>query len=77
MYHPRFSKGAAIEILDGKALEEFARAWKYHHPIQPEQLAYAGRLSTVDESYMYHGGDILYRLVDVPGIWHECCLCSA
>ena len=22
----------------------------------------------------YHGGDVMYELADVPGIWHEVCL---
>jgi hypothetical protein len=22
----------------------------------------------------YHGGDVLYTLNDIPGIWHEQCL---
>ena len=25
----------------------------------------------------YHGGDIIYKLVDIPGIWHEQCLSPA
>jgi hypothetical protein len=24
----------------------------------------------------YHGGDVLYELEGIPGIWHEACLTS-
>jgi hypothetical protein len=79
VYDPaKFARGVEVKVVDRDALEEFAREWRNkHYPLQPEQLAYAGRTATVDKSMMYHGGYILYQLLDVPGIWHECCLRSA
>jgi len=58
-------------------LEDFARNWKYHHKLQPEQMKYAGIQATVKSVGFYHGGDQLYVLEYVPGIWHEICLESA
>ena len=48
--------------------------WKYHHKLQPEQLAHADALAEVEKVGFYHGGDVLYNLKNVPGIWHEQCL---
>ena len=52
-------------------LEEFLRTWKFHHKLQAEQLSYGGRIVKVRSSAMYHGGDVLYELEGVPGVWHE------
>ncbi len=48
--------------------------WNYHHKLQLEQLAYANAAAVVEKVGFYHGGDVLYNLKDVPGIWHEQCL---
>lgn len=58
-------------------MENFARDWKYHHKLQPEQFGYADRVTTINEVSFYHGGDVLYVLEGVPGIWNEPCLESA
>jgi hypothetical protein len=34
-------------------------------------LRYAGRTARVRSVSFYHGGDELYELEDIPGIWHE------
>jgi hypothetical protein len=71
-YDPaKFKDGAKVRIRDRATLEEFLRTWKFHHKLEDEQLPYAGRVATVKSSGMYHGGDVLYQLEDVPGIWHE------
>jgi hypothetical protein len=46
-------------------------------PLQPEQLAHAGAIAEVEEVGFYHGGDVLYNLKNIPGIWHEQCLSAA
>jgi len=51
--------------------------WKYHHKLQAEQLAYANREAAVEKIGYDHGGDQLYNLVGIPGIWHERCLRAA
>jgi len=56
------------------ALETFVREWRWHIKLQPEQLDYAGRAARVKSMSFYHGGDELYTLEDVPGVWHEQCL---
>jgi hypothetical protein len=72
-----FAKGTHVRIADRPTLEEFARTWKLHHKLEPEQLEYAGRVAEIVEISMYHGGDILYRLEDVPGTWHQHLLAAA
>jgi hypothetical protein len=67
----KFSDGTRVRIPDRAVLEEFLRTWEYHHKLEPEQLEYAGGVAQVAEIFMYHGGDIMYKLVDVPGLWHQ------
>lgn len=60
-----------MRIVDRGRLEEFARTWKYHHPLAPEQMAFAGSEVVVGKVGMYHGGDQLYEFPGIPGYWHE------
>lgn len=73
-YKAAYNVGSAVRVLDRDDLEAFAASWKYHHPVVPEQLRYAGRVSRVKSIGYYHGGDPLYELDDIPGMWHEACL---
>lgn len=73
-YNPEFQANTHVRIADRKHLEEFKRSWRYHHPLAEEQLNYAGRAALVESVGMYHGGDQLYILSGIPGIWHESCL---
>lgn len=70
----KFKPGETVRIIDASALEHFHATWSYHHKLQIEQLAFAGQLAKIRASSMYHGGDILYELESIPGIWHEQCL---
>jgi hypothetical protein len=71
-YDPaKFKDGSTVQIASRAQLEEFLRTWQYHHQLQPEQLAHADRIANVKSSGMYHGGDVIYQLEGVPGIWHE------
>jgi hypothetical protein len=70
-YNPKFRPGESVRIADRAILDEFFRSYKLHHPLQEPQLAYAGKVAKVISASMYHGGDQLYDLTDVPGIWHE------
>jgi len=63
-----------VLIRDREFLERFMAEWKLHNPLEPSQLAFAGRASSVKSVGYYHGGDELYSLADVPGTWHEACL---
>jgi|SRR6266436_621206 len=75
IYGPaKFKQGSWVRVTDREFLEDFLRSWKYHHKLQPDQLAYSGYVSKVKHSMIYHGGDVLYELVSIPGIWHEQCL---
>ena len=70
-YEPKFRMFSKVRIVDRGRLEEFARTWKYHHPLTPEQMAFAGHEVYVGEVSAYHGGDLLYVLGGIPGFWHE------
>lgn len=73
-YKATFPAGSKVRVVSKSALETFMREWKYHHKLQPEQLAFAGAAATVKSVGFYHGGDPLYNLDDIPGTWHESCL---
>lgn len=74
-YDPaKYKAGWLVRTAPKSELEAFSKTWKYHHPLQPEQLAFAGAAAKVKRSLMYHGGDMLYELEGIPGIWHEQCL---
>ena len=69
-----FAVGSNVRILDRASLEYFKRIWKSHNSLKQAQLEFADRVAKVTNVGIYPGGDILYELEDVPGIWHEECL---
>jgi hypothetical protein len=73
-YHEKFPAGTSVRIADLLTLEEFHRTWKYHNKLQEQQLGYYDQIAAVKQVGFYHGGDALYELEGVPGVWHECCL---
>ena len=73
-YEAEYPEGSSVSIVPRDALETFMREWRWHNRLQPEQLNYAGRVAKVKSIGFYHGGDELYTLEDVPGVWHEQCL---
>jgi hypothetical protein len=73
-YKEAFPVGARVRIGSRAVLGTFARDWKLHHPLQPEQMKYAGTQATVKSVGFYHGGDVIYVLESVSGTWHETCL---
>ena len=73
-YNEEYPVGTIVRIIDRDALKHFQQSWKYHNPIEDNQLSYAGQIAKVEEVSFYHGGDELYRLENIPGIWHESCL---
>jgi hypothetical protein len=76
-YKAEYPAGSQVRILDREPLERFAKEWKYHNPLQKEQLQFAGQTVVVKSVSFYHGGDELYELSNVPGLWHEQCLTDA
>ena len=76
-YNEDFPIGSEVRIADLKYLREFQGTWKYHNKLQPGQLAYAGITAVVARVGYYHGGDVLYSLRGIPGLWHEQCLTTA
>jgi len=73
-YTATFPEGSRVQIADRTFLENFLATWKYHHRLEPAQLDYADRDAVVKGVAFYHGGDQLYTLGGIPGIWHEACL---
>ena len=74
LYKEAFPVGSRVRVVSRPALEGFSRNWKFHHPLEPVQMNYAGTAATVMKVGFYHGGDSLYVLENLPGIWHEQCL---
>jgi hypothetical protein len=73
-YDADFPKGTIVRVASQVELEEFRATWKLHNPLKQEQLAFAGSVAKVVGVGYYFGGDELYRLEGIPGVWHECCL---
>lgn len=46
----------------------------YHNKLTDEQMPFAGCVPRVAKVGYYHGGDPLYELEGLPGVWHEVCL---
>ena len=76
-YKPAFEIGSRVKVVGGAALETFARKWRYHNPVTREQMACAGQHARVSQVGTHHGGDPLYVLDGIPGVWHEECLLAA
>jgi hypothetical protein len=70
-YLELYGRFTRVRIASRPRLEEFLRTWRFHHPLEAEQLPHAGRIATVKAVGYYHGGDVLYELAEVPGLWHE------
>lgn len=73
-YHEAFPAGTTVRIADRASLENFMARWKYRHNLKPDQLAYADRTAKVKGVGAYHGGDMVYTLENIPGLWLEWCL---
>ena len=73
-YRAEFPAGSRVLIVERPLLENFMREWQFHNPLQPEQLEWGGQVALVASVGYYHGGDELYTLEGVPGVWHESCL---
>jgi hypothetical protein len=76
-YEEKFPVGTNVRVAEREFLEDFMRSWKYHHPLETQQLDFAGVSAAVRAVGFYHGGDALYNLAEIPGTWHEVCLRGA
>jgi hypothetical protein len=74
LYNEEYSVGTIVRIISQAELRKCAASWKKHHPLDQNQLEFGGHTAKVKEVSFYHGGDELYVLENIPGIWHECCL---
>jgi hypothetical protein len=73
-YSELYPVGTRVRVRSKATLEAFRVEWRLHHPLSDEQLGFAEREAVVKSVGFYHGGDPLYVLDNVPGIWHEVCL---
>lgn len=73
-YSEEYPEGTVVRIASRQELEQFQKTWKFHHPLKKKQLIFADRIAKVKDVGFYHGGDELYELEGIPGIWHEQCL---
>jgi hypothetical protein len=75
-YQECYPVGCRVRVASGSVLRGFVEpTWKFHHPVQPEQLKFAGFVSVVSHVAFYHGGDVLYNLRDTGDYtWHELCV---
>jgi hypothetical protein len=70
-YQSKFQKGELVRVKSSEDLERFRLEWKFHDPLTVEQVAQGGRTDHVKEVGYYFGGDVLYTLDNIPGVWHE------
>lgn len=73
-YAERFPVGTRVRVVSRDTLQAFATDWLYHHPLELAQIEFANIHATVERVGFYHGGDVLYWLRGIPGVWHESCL---
>lgn len=76
-YHERFPVGSRVRVASRERLDQFIRTWRFYNPLTAQQLPFAGRETTVRQVGFYHGGDALYTLDNIPGVWHEPCILDA
>jgi hypothetical protein len=69
-----FPVGSLIKVAGRDVLENFMRTRKLHNKLKPDQLGYAEKTGKIKSVEFYHGGDELYQIEGIPGIWHEQCL---
>lgn len=77
LYKEEFPKGSTVKIANRAFLEAFLNTWKLRNKLEAIQLDYADQTATVESVGFYHGGDVVYRLRSIPGIWHQQCLKAA
>jgi hypothetical protein len=75
-YNPEYPEGTKVKVASRDVLENLLDTWKYHNKLDPIRLDFAGTVAEVESVGFYHGGDELYKLKGLPGIWHEVCLKS-
>lgn len=75
-YVPKFTVKSRVQIAERALLQKFMRPhYRFHNPVTTKHLRHAGEIHSVVSVGMYHGGDQLYVLDEIPGIvWHEECL---
>ena len=74
LYPEGLPEGSKVKVANRSFLEDFLKTWKYHNKLRPEQLDYADQIAEVESVGYYHGGDELYKLRGIPGIWHRQCI---
>ena len=71
VHRAAFSIGASVRIKERTELERFARDWTSTNSLTPHQFCDAGVAGVVDSVAFDDGGNPLYTLERIGGIWHE------
>jgi len=50
-YNANFRAVTRVRIADRATLEDFIAIWKYHHPLTPDKLQYADRVTTAKKRW--------------------------
>jgi hypothetical protein len=74
IYSETFPNDSKVKITNRSMLENFLKMWTLHNKLKPEQLSHADQISEVESVGFYRGGDELYKLKGISGIWHKQCL---
>lgn len=70
-YKEEFPVGIKVKVKSREELELFIKEWKWHNPLPIEKLQYAGKIFKVESVGFYFGGNVLYKLEGIEGLWHE------
>lgn len=60
--------GTTVRVASRTDRDAFLAKREWHHPLQPDQLLFAGQIAQVINVAFYDGGDELYTLEGVPGL---------
>ena len=75
IYIEQFPKGSKVRVRDRAFLETFRQTWRFHDPLQAEQLGFADRDAEVASVGYFDARrqDACYTsdVVGIPSIWHR------
>jgi hypothetical protein len=71
-YHSVFLRGENVKIKPPEFLRQYlAPDWRWHNPLDSDNLKFAGGVFAVVDIGYFHGGEVMYELQGIRGFWHE------
>src|SRR5687768_14881100 len=61
-FSEKYLVGSRVRVAGRARLEHFRRDWQSHHPLEADQLAFAGKVAIVRAVDFFHSGDVVYVL---------------